>query len=508
MPDPTHTPAPAPAPLPPARPRPGRWWTLATIWSSIFLLAASLVWSLGLNRGRGQYDQINYHLPVIRQFLSQWPDVDLSDYQSATTPGYHLVLAFTSRMFNFQGELPLRILASGFTIAMLALLAAMMHRRSRDSGIATPTLALLGLPVVCSMYVFTPGVWLQPDNAGWLGVLAMIALTWQAHAAHGWRLIAQALVLALLVLVRQSHAWTGVLVLASSSIHAASTANVPTTSRVPYLRPILSSGLVGVPALLLLVYFLRLWHGLTPPSFASQHAGGNLAAPAFTLALFAVYSLFFIAWFLPDLLRIAKHRWYLLYFAATIGIILAVVPETTFLREPRSSGLWNLVGAMDARGLTLFGRTSPLILLLAPLGAVAVVGWLATLSRPRALYALALLAGFTLAQSANANAWQRYFEPMLLMGIALLAAGVKPAASRLLNILSQLGPLALSLLLAALTFHSLTRTEAFPVPTNPKAIVEQRDQVSAPRVPTQLPTRPLPLPLPPSIPTLANPTRP
>jgi len=44
-------------------------------------------------RGRGAFDQLNYHEQVIRRFVEQWPAPDLSDYLSATTPGYHLALA-------------------------------------------------------------------------------------------------------------------------------------------------------------------------------------------------------------------------------------------------------------------------------------------------------------------------------------------------------------------------------------------------------------------------------
>ena len=473
---------------------------LSVVLCAIFVLGASVVWFLGLDRGRGQYDQINYHLPVIRQFESHWPSVDLSDYQSATTPGYHLVLAGLSKL-GVRSELGLRIAASTFSLTMFALLAVMLVRRGRDVGVGagpgTGALVIFALPVVCSMYVFAPGVWLQPDNAGWLGVLAMIALTWNLLDSPRptlGSLALQSAVLLALVFTRQSHLWAGGLVIAAAWLGAAPipSPSIPALLSEPLSRTrrALLAACALIPALLLLFALARLWHGLTPPSFHAQHSGGNLATPAFTLALLAIYSAFFAPMLLPPLVCLWRERRIILFLAGAIGLALALIPETTYLREPRSGGLWNFVQILDARGIVLFGgHTSPLILVLAPLGAIAASVWLSTLTPARSLYALALLVGFTLAQSANANAWQRYLEPMLLLLIALAAAGLparspiplpRPLVPLTSRPLQLLGPCALSLLLTALTVQSLTRTERFPVPTNPKAIPSPAAGVSPP----------------------------
>src|SRR5689334_22088680 len=42
---------------------------------------------------RADYDQKLYHLKAVQQFAADWPDFNFWHYLSATTPGYHLLLA-------------------------------------------------------------------------------------------------------------------------------------------------------------------------------------------------------------------------------------------------------------------------------------------------------------------------------------------------------------------------------------------------------------------------------
>lgn len=46
------------------------------------------------------WDQVNYHEKVIRTFIDQWPAPDLSNYLSATTPLYHLLLASVGKLIS------------------------------------------------------------------------------------------------------------------------------------------------------------------------------------------------------------------------------------------------------------------------------------------------------------------------------------------------------------------------------------------------------------------------
>ena len=46
------------------------------------------------------YDMELFHVPVIRSFAEQFPAIDLSDYNSATTPGMHIVLAIVVKVLG------------------------------------------------------------------------------------------------------------------------------------------------------------------------------------------------------------------------------------------------------------------------------------------------------------------------------------------------------------------------------------------------------------------------
>src|SRR4051794_39707330 len=67
------------------------------------VLLALILW--GHDDHRASYDQNVYHLPTIRQFASELPRPDFSNYLSATTPGYHLILAILSRAGAFTDRL-------------------------------------------------------------------------------------------------------------------------------------------------------------------------------------------------------------------------------------------------------------------------------------------------------------------------------------------------------------------------------------------------------------------
>lgn len=447
---------------------------VAGVLMGVFLAWALPLWWLGYMRGRGAFDQHYYHIKVVRRFLSQWPAVDLSDYESATAPGYHLVLTAIAKVTG-DGALALQIVASLFTLGMFAVIASLLARGGATARVSRLETVALALPLACSMYIIFPGVWLQPDNAAWLGVFTILLLALPARRGLGW-LIVGACVLTALAFVRQNQIWAAAMLWAGAWLNAAPLpdGNISTLlnnlrRRVPALALAMA---LTLPAFGVVAWLIHLWGGPVPPSFKGQHAGGmNLATPAFTLALIAIYSVFLLAWLWPALLRLWRESRPLLFIAAVIGVALAAIPETTFLFEPRSSGLWNLVRVEERLGVVIAGRTSPTMLALSGFGAVALLGWLRNLRpRERWMLAVALLA-FVAAQTANSNCWQRYFEPFVLTLTILMAllsvrpdplADLSPSPHRPPHIprLSRiLGPLALSGALAAVTLHGLLTGE-------------------------------------------------
>lgn len=488
-------------------------------WAVVVYLAVALPLILsGFDRGRGQFDQQFFHEPAIHGFAAQWPHVDLSNYLSATTPGYHLVLAAVCRYMATpvpleviadpsrgapaqiaaleQGRLLLKLVGAGFTVAWLWVLSAAVRarlvggERGGGGGGGGKTLTLL-LPLVCSMYALFAGIWLLPDNAGWLGVTVMLVLMlrrrWDWHS-----LIVGGVVMVLLVWMRQSHIWAaGLMWVAAwiggtgerfsgrvdeeSGVEAQSHRGIEWVLQptLPRIRRGTIALLATLPAVLMLYWFYRLWGGSLinhNAELRSRHGTApNFATPAFAMSLWAIFSGFFGAWVWPGVVSLWKSRdgVLMLGLAVVIGVLAATIPETTFLYDDpqthlsRATGLWNAVLRLDQHGLTLAGRTSPLILVLAPMGMVALAGWLARMpGRCPWVYGLSL-AGFALAQSANSAAWQRYIEPMLLMVMALMAAEIAgspdPDRKPRMRVLMWTGPVVLGVLHAAITVYTLLK---------------------------------------------------
>lgn len=460
----------------------------------VFLVPAAALWAIGWTRGRASCDQYEYHLKAILKFAGELPRPDLHDYLSATTPGYHLLMAVVAREVT-QNAICLQVVAALITLGLLFLLARVISRTGHDRSRTWLELAALALPCITSPYVFTSGVWLLPDNAGWL--LAMIVvITSMRYRQTSSTLMFGGLALALLVLVRQSHAWAAAPLLMAGWLSAtrASDSGLWDALRQPAQRisMTLVAMFVCVPAVVILAAFVRLWHGLTPPSFQVQHvvkSGSiiNWATVPFILSLIAVFSLFFLGWIWTGVARVWRESRAIVLVASAGAAAWAAIPETTFLREPRSGGLWAIVGAMDGAGLSIAHHTNPLILLLAPIGAVMLAGWLVLVNDKRRWIVAAAIGAFIAAQSANANCWQRYHEPFLLMAFGLLAAqygagAIEAGSVRCGSLLAAwriAGPLALATLLAVFTAGGVLhgRDPLHPDPEQPK--------VSGPRDPVR-----------------------
>ncbi|HZW10024.1 MAG TPA: hypothetical protein VFF69_08980, partial [Phycisphaerales bacterium] len=85
---------------------------------AVFALGAWPLIFSGFVKGRGAADQLNYHEQVIRTFAADWPNPDYSDYLSATTPGYHTLLAAVAHFLTDDRRV-LQLIASAFTLGLL-----------------------------------------------------------------------------------------------------------------------------------------------------------------------------------------------------------------------------------------------------------------------------------------------------------------------------------------------------------------------------------------------------
>jgi hypothetical protein len=410
-----------------------RWRGLAVGALVLASLATTAVVMATVDHGRGQSDQDAYHAVVVRDFARQWPAVDLTDYASATTPGYHLALSAVAAA-GVESVWAWRWLGYAFTAGLIAWVGGWCCRHRGPAG------AVLVLPMLASLYVVSAGAWLLPDNAGWLGVAVVLTVAmgrrWTAAATGGY-----AAALVGLVLVRQSHLWVALPAMVSAAW--------PGVRDLPgggvWRRRVVAVGLATLPGVAVVGAFVAVWGGLTPPSFTAQMKGPNVAVPAVILALLGGYSVFYGGWLVRSSGALCWRPGMIDGVSAALGLLVCVGPATSYAPEAgRWSGVFNAV-----RALPVVAERSVLIVGLGVIGAVALGRWLRGLRRADAAVLGSAMLGFALAMSASGLAWQRYYEPFLLMWVAL-AASRSAAPPRW----AWVGPVLLAGLLAAVTVQA------------------------------------------------------
>lgn len=415
-------------------------------------LAAWPLIASGNMRGRAAFDQLNYHEKVVRTFMQQWPNVDPSDYLSATTPLYHVLLAGAGKLLGSSAA-TLQWSGAIFTCGLLALLA-----RALSAFVPGPRALLLTLLFGASVYVFPAGVWLLPDNLAWLLVLGVLLIAWRARF-DAILLLGGGTLLLLLVMARQSHLWAAGVLWASawSAPIGKEDSEVERSPRVSLLwnradvrlMRTMIMVVATLPAFAAVYSFYKLWgHRFYPPTFVVQFdPAPNPATPAFVLAVFGMYGVFFAGEVLPRLGMLWRASRGYLVGVTLAGLALGAAPESTYsLNAGRFSGLWDLAARLPA----VQGR-SVVIVLLATWGAASLLAWTITLPRRERLIVGLAFAGFMVALSAGHYAFQRYVEPFALMLLVLLAArSGRAPTGRAMGLARSVGPAALVLAMIGL----------------------------------------------------------
>lgn len=393
--------------------RVGRVWIAGLAAGMVHLAAALVAILLGVVETSEWYDQRDYHLPVIRAFAEALPTPDLSDYNSATTPGYHLAMAVAMRV---TGEsLALWIFNACFGAVFVAIVAAAIARMAGTlAGIAG------GLLLGCSPYVLSSSVWLTTDNLASIALVAAF-LTAMPIAAGSTRYPLRsgalaALAAAVAVVVRQ------ILAYSAAFPGAALVARAAAERRMPRLSELGLAALALVPALAIVAFFIFLWGGLVPPTFREYHGGGaNPATPVYALAVFAVWGLpVFVG--MPGYLReLISPRILLLALCAAGAACL--VPSNYVVHVRFGGILWTVASKLPAPA-----DRSILLVALAAIGAAAIGAYLRLWSRSSSVsaravgaYALLAFAGMVIAQTANTQCFERYLQPPVVV-FALVAA--------------------------------------------------------------------------------------
>jgi hypothetical protein len=373
-----------------------------------------------------------YQLPTILQLSER---LDLSDYPSAQTPLFHLVMAGWGEVVGFE-LWKLRLLNVAISYgAALALLRLLRRATPLDE---LPAFALT-LAFALSPYVFGASFTLLTDNLAIL--FALLALE-RIHAyARGGSLGAFALAclaIAAAVLTRQSFLWL-----------------VPVAAFflvLPPLRPgrVAAGGALLALSIVPLAALVIEWNGLVPPSADPASCGLctdrpgvgrdalTLRTVGFTAALLGMYAAVVLGpslWRRLQLLRTPLARAAgaaldlagmrprvpvpLLAGAAVAGVALVLVSPLEY--TPPSPGvqgdagyLWRVSDELP----TVLG-SSLAFWLLVPAGAVAAAllvrraGWTSLPS--------VYLGAFLLGTLPVNLVYQKYFDPFMLLAVALFA---------------------------------------------------------------------------------------
>lgn len=443
------------------------------------IYAAVIAW--GWVPHRVAYDQLLYHSAAIGQFAREFPRLDVSDYLSATTPGFHVLLASLTALFGWGIPYHQAICA----VISLVWFVVLLMLATRGMGAAPRTSSAMGvvwvLPLMTSMYVFASSVWVLPDNSAWLFVTLMLLIClrreWnlQSLAAAGG-------VLAALVLTRQVHLWTAGIIITRSFLEgfrydwpvSCAPSLIEKLSPRPGMGRAVVLGaaatLVCLPALLVMVYFYSIWGGLTPPTFQYQYHSVNFAAVGWLLSLFGLVAVFFAGFVMPSVLAAWHHHRVCLLLGGAAGAVAALVARTTAGTTDdyfagRRTGVWDIAAKLPDIG----GYASPLIVGLATLGAAVLTAMLLRMRFPQAMVLLCAFFGYAAALAVGGELWQRYGEPfILLMMVLLLAHAWRPATGPVgkgeggrwgerLRAIAPAGPVVLALCFVLLNARDLSK---------------------------------------------------
>ena len=392
----------------------GTWMKLFLI-VTIFYIGALPLIITDYEAGRAFNDQELYHYPTIEHFKHS---CDISDYPSATTPGYHLLLAPIARLTP-DSKVTLKLVSSLLTALLFATLASIIVRKL---GCLDVVACLL--PAMTSIYLFPSGVWLLPDNLAWLTVLCVLFFATRSPIRF-WPYLVSGFALSCAVLVRQANIWLACVILVRGlfcCLHAPSLRN-----RIGHLSGSIFS---TFPAFVLLGFFIWRWGALVPPSFVSRHQVVNPAVPAFFLAVFFLYSVFYIPYCAHVLKELIHERGALLLilFGFIVGLVLSLVTQTDYnWVEGRASGLWNVV-----RIAPVIYHRSLLICIMSSLGGATAVGLVLLTKGLTRWTILTAIPVFVMSQMANHFAFERYFAGFIFIILFLIIGDIrmKPQAKR------------------------------------------------------------------------------
>jgi hypothetical protein len=393
----------------------------------------------GLEGTYAHADQVRYHAPTIAKMAAEMPSPVLSDYQSATAPGFHLMMSALRAI----GADTIVLHAWNALLGVLLVAFATTLVAARAGGMVG---VVFGAALGLSPYTLNPSIWLATDNLATLFVLAAFAAALPLAVGRDPRSAVAGAAASILAVaatfVRQIMAY------AAAFPGAAIVARACAERRLPRATTLFAAGVALVPSLALVGALVWLWGGLVPPSFQQYHgAGGNPATPIYALALVGIWGL---AAFLgvPGFLReLFTPRIALV--ALLAGAACCLVPSNYVVHVRFGGVLWTI-----ASKFPVVMERSLFLVPLAALGAAAIGAYLRlwsrthdTTARGLGAYALLALFGGVAAQTANSQCFERYLQPPVLVFTAIAATAL---AGRNYRVVPLVAAAALATVLSAM----------------------------------------------------------
>lgn len=351
-------------------------------------------------------DEKRFHYPTILMFMDQFPNLDLVNYYSATTPLYHIILALSGLIV---GPSIVRLRLINASISLVCLLTIYWYfstRGGRAKGI------VLSLIFLLSPYYIGPAIRLSTDNAALLFAVVSIFTMERDVFSFGNSIVTNLLIL-LTVATRQLYAWLiGAFLLFHLQKHCH---DLFTKKRIKTVLPIF----IPVSGL---AFFIDLWHGLTPPSFIRHTAWrSNLDAPVYMISLVGLYCNFFCLWLVKSF-REARRE---ICFAGALivmglGYLLLHPISNEYDRITRGGSLW-----LASTHLPTILSSSVVFWILFPLGLVYLHLMLRTLVRRKEYLIIMCFFLWLMANMSSHKTMQKYYEPFTLFFIGYTVAPLR-----------------------------------------------------------------------------------
>jgi len=228
------------------------------------------------------YYETEYHYPVILQFAKQLPFPDLTDYNSATTPLFHLLFAILSKVLGSDIQ-HLRLINFFITVLCTIILFRLLTREFKQPFIS----ALLSTSLFSlSPYFFREAFVVMTDNLPvlWLLLFFQYYLRFKSNRSLQNFLFSMIFVM-LLCLTRQTYLY----ILFPVSI------DIMMSEDLKQSKYIYLALLAGAATPTFLLFFT--WKGLTPPKFHELHTEDsvlNIKPLLYGWAALGFYALFIV----------------------------------------------------------------------------------------------------------------------------------------------------------------------------------------------------------------------